>query len=188
MRIISQTFWRGNCFKTHVHITADANSCCKLWETCMPTSTKSFPDRPSPSLQLVFTGLWLWSSLSITDFITWVCSVWKNLPLPVCVCLCASSDEFRASTAGLPLRDAFVCVCTDQHLCTCVCVFMRVQRVTAVQRRLIKWQQWWRGWTRAAGAVQVPSPQHDHPSTILQRSNQGQDCGVLHFSPLTLAT
>lgn len=126
MRILYvQTFWRANCFKTHTCIHhCRCNSCCELWRACIVTSTKSLLDGPSPSLQLMFTGLQQWSSLSITDFITWVRSVWKHKAGAPCVCVCASSDEFRASTASLPLRDAVVCVCTYKHACTYVCVFL----------------------------------------------------------------
>lgn len=116
MRILYvQTFWRANCFKTH---TGTHHCRCEpLLPTLRGLHGESLLDCPSPSLQLVFTGLRQWSSHSITDFITWVCSVWKHKAGAPCVCVCVSSDEFRASTASLQLRDAVARTSRHAHMC-----------------------------------------------------------------------
>lgn len=108
----------------HVHVTAHANSWCYLWGACMATSTKSLFNRSSSSLQLVFTGWWLWNSLSITGCITWewpqTNPVWKHRPgTSSCVCVCVCLRPLMSSGWGLQVSH-----CELLLVCVHVCVFM----------------------------------------------------------------
>lgn len=113
------TFCRHNCWKTHTYTPL------LMWTLLLSLRglygdfhKKNLLNRSSSSLQLVFTGLQLWNSLSITEFIIWVepqtNPVWKHKAGTPWVCVCggsAPSDEFRVRTANLPLWVAFVFVC-----------------------------------------------------------------------------
>lgn len=154
-RLSAQTFWRGNCFKTPTDASLRMQTPAVNFEVPgwrLPAKARSVGPLPLFSCCLQVCGCEV-PSQSLTSSLECVLFGNTKLPLPVCVCVCVlwwvQGEDCKPPTARAFWVRVHVQACV--HICVCF-------HVTGAQRRLIKWQQWWRGWTQALVAVQVPSP------------------------------